>query len=70
MAAHVRPLFWPDFPPRTSFAPILYVTRYSELGEDIRLHNAVGAGLSSSVFTLDVREAERFVSTTSFLSRL
>ena len=30
----------------------------------IRLHNAVGAGLSSSIFTLDMREAERFVSTT------
>ena len=38
--------------------------RYSELGEAIRSHNAVGAGLSSSIFTLDVREAERFVSTT------
>ena len=49
---------------RETFAPILYVMRYSELDEAIRLHNAVGAGLSSSIFTLDVREAERFVSTT------
>jgi hypothetical protein len=49
---------------RETFAPILYVMRYSELGEAIRSHNAVGAGLSSSIFTLDVREAERFVSTT------
>ena len=48
---------------RETFAPILYVMRYSELDEVIRAHNAVGAGLSSSIFTLDVREAERFVST-------
>jgi aldehyde dehydrogenase (NAD+) len=49
---------------RETFAPILYVMCYSEFDEAIRLHNAVGAGLSSSIFTLDVREAERFVSTT------
>src|SRR5258708_34042505 len=49
---------------RETFAPILYVMRYSGLDEAIRLHNAVGAGLSSSIFTLDMREAERFVSTT------
>jgi aldehyde dehydrogenase (NAD+) len=30
----------------------------------IRLHNAVGAGLSSSIFTLDIREVETFLSTT------
>ena len=49
---------------RETFAPILHVMRYFELDEAIRLHNSVGAGLSSSIFTLDVREAERFVSTT------
>jgi len=49
---------------RETFAPILYVMRYSELDEAIRSHNAVGAGLSSSVFTLDLREAERFLSAT------
>jgi aldehyde dehydrogenase (NAD+) len=49
---------------RETFAPILYVMRYSKLDEAIRLHNAVGAGLSSSIFTLDMREAERFVATT------
>jgi aldehyde dehydrogenase (NAD+) len=49
---------------RETFAPILYVMRYSEFDEAIRLHNAVGAGLSSSIFTLDMRQAERFVSTT------
>jgi len=49
---------------RETFAPILYVMRYRELDEAIRLHNAVGAGLSSCIFTLDMREAERFLSTT------
>src|SRR5215203_5670708 len=47
---------------RETFAPILYAMRYRELDEALRLHNAVGAGLSSSIFTLDVREAETFVS--------
>ncbi|HEX8168123.1 MAG TPA: aldehyde dehydrogenase family protein [Beijerinckiaceae bacterium] len=47
---------------RETFAPILYVMRYRDLGEAIRLHNAVGAGLSSSIFTLDLREAETFLS--------
>jgi aldehyde dehydrogenase (NAD+) len=50
--------------PRETFAPILYVMRYSSLDEAIGLHNAVGAGLSSSIFTLDVREAETFLSAT------
>jgi aldehyde dehydrogenase (NAD+) len=49
---------------RETFAPILYILRYSRLDEAIRLHNTVGAGLSSSIFTLDVREAEIFMSTT------
>lgn len=45
-----------------TFAPILYVIRYSELGSAIAMQNAVGAGLSSSIFTTDLREAERFLS--------
>ncbi|MCW1840522.1 aldehyde dehydrogenase family protein [Prosthecomicrobium hirschii] len=45
-----------------TFAPILYVMRYSDFDEVIRLHNAVPQGLSSSIFTTDMREAERFVS--------
>ncbi len=45
-----------------TFAPILYVMRYSDLDEAIALHNAVGAGLSSSIFTTDLREAEKFLS--------
>jgi aldehyde dehydrogenase (NAD+) len=49
---------------RETFAPILYVIRYTQLEQAIALHNAVGAGLSSSIFTLDMREAERFIATT------
>ena len=49
---------------RETFAPVLYTMRYRELDEAIRLHNAVAAGLSSSIFTVDMREAERFVSVT------
>jgi aldehyde dehydrogenase (NAD+) len=44
-----------------TFAPILYVLTYTDFDEAIELHNAVPQGLSSSIFTLDVREAERFV---------
>jgi aldehyde dehydrogenase (NAD+) len=47
---------------RETFAPILYVTRYRDFDDAIALQNGVGAGLSSSLFTLDMREAERFVS--------
>jgi aldehyde dehydrogenase (NAD+) len=49
---------------RETFAPILYVMRYTELDEAIAIHNGVGAGLASSIFTLDLREAERFLSAT------
>jgi aldehyde dehydrogenase (NAD+) len=45
-----------------TFAPILYVTRYRALEDAIAMQNAVGAGLSSSIFTLDMREAESFIS--------
>ena len=44
-----------------TFAPILYVMRYSDLAEAIALQNAAPQGLSSSIFTNDLREAERFV---------
>jgi aldehyde dehydrogenase (NAD+) len=44
-----------------TFAPILYVLRYSELEEAIALHNDVPQGLSSAIFTNDLREAERFL---------
>ncbi|WP_347329281.1 aldehyde dehydrogenase family protein, partial [Ralstonia pseudosolanacearum] len=45
-----------------TFAPILYVMPFDSLDEAIALNNAVPHGLSSSLFTLDMREAERFVS--------
>jgi aldehyde dehydrogenase (NAD+) len=46
---------------RETFAPILYVLAYDDFEEAIALNNAVGAGLSSSVFTRDIREAEAFM---------
>ncbi|HEX4713280.1 aldehyde dehydrogenase family protein [Phenylobacterium sp.] len=47
---------------RETFAPILYVMRYSNLAEAIALQNEVPQGLSSSIFTNDLREAELFTS--------
>lgn len=47
---------------RETFAPILYVFRYSDLDDAIVLQNSVGAGLSSSIFSTDIRECERFLS--------
>ncbi|TWF43407.1 L-piperidine-6-carboxylate dehydrogenase [Neorhizobium alkalisoli] len=45
-----------------TFAPILYVMKYSDFDEALKLHNDVPQGLSSSIFTNDMREAETFVS--------
>ncbi len=45
-----------------TFAPILYVLGYHELEAAIALQNGVEQGLSSSIFTTDMREAELFVS--------
>ncbi|MBB5753051.1 L-piperidine-6-carboxylate dehydrogenase [Prosthecomicrobium pneumaticum] len=45
-----------------TFAPILYVLRYSTFEEAIALQNGVPQGLSSSIFTTDMREADRFLS--------
>jgi len=47
---------------RETFAPILYVCRYGALEEAIALHNQARHGLSSSIFTTDLREAELFMS--------
>ncbi|TKT75864.1 aldehyde dehydrogenase family protein [Aquamicrobium sp. LC103] len=44
-----------------TFAPILYVMKYSDFDKALELHNAVGAGLSSSIFTRDLQESERFL---------
>jgi len=46
-----------------TFAPILYVMEYDNLDEAIAIHNGVPQGLSSSMFTTHLLEAERFLST-------
>jgi len=56
MDAHAGPVL------RETFAPILYVMKYGNIEEAVAMQNAVGAGLSSSIFTNDIREAELFVS--------
>ena len=45
-----------------TFAPILYVMAYDDFDEALHLHNDVPQGLSSSIFTNDLREAEAFLS--------
>ena len=45
-----------------TFAPILYLIRIKSLDEAIAKHNAVPQGLSSAIFTMNVRDAERFIS--------
>ncbi len=52
-----------DIVKHETFAPILYVLRYSSFEEALALHNEVPQGLSSSIFTLNIREAERFLAT-------
>ncbi len=47
---------------RETFAPILYVMPYDSIEDAIALNNGVSAGLASSIFTLNMREAELFVS--------
>ncbi len=66
-AAYARPALV-EMPAQTAvvreetFAPILYIMGYRDLDEAIGMHNAVAQGLSSSIFTTDLREAERFMS--------
>lgn len=45
-----------------TFAPILYVMPYDNLNEAIEIQNAVPQGLSSSIFTMNIRESEQFLS--------
>jgi aldehyde dehydrogenase (NAD+) len=47
-----------------TFAPVLYVLGYDDLDEAIALQNGVPQGLASSIFTTDLREAERFLAAT------
>ncbi|ACG79455.1 NAD-dependent aldehyde dehydrogenase [Phenylobacterium zucineum HLK1] len=51
-----------DVVKRETFAPILYVMKYRDIEEAIALQNDVPQGLSSSIFTNDMREAELFIS--------
>jgi aldehyde dehydrogenase (NAD+) len=46
-----------------TFAPILYVMKYSGLDEALAMNNDVPQGLSSAIFTVNMREAEKFLST-------
>ena len=46
-----------------TFAPILYIMRYSDLDEAIEMQNGVKQGLSSAIMTTNLREAEKFLST-------
>jgi aldehyde dehydrogenase (NAD+) len=45
-----------------TFGPILYIIKYDDLQDAIEINNTVSQGLSSCIFTTDVREAERFIS--------
>ncbi|CAF5164872.1 unnamed protein product, partial [Rotaria sp. Silwood1] len=45
-----------------TFAPILYLMKYKTIDEAIAMQNGVPQGLSSSMFTLNIREAELFLS--------
>ena len=56
------PLSLPPIVCEETFAPILYVIPYDTLDDGLALHNAVPQGLSSAIFTADVREAESFLS--------
>jgi aldehyde dehydrogenase (NAD+) len=47
-----------------TFAPILYVMRYREFADAMGMHNAVPQGLSSAIFTTDLRESEFFIGAT------
>lgn len=66
-AYYVRPAI-AEMPAQTdvvrheTFAPILYVLTYKTFEEAIAIQNDVPQGLSSSVFTNDLREAEQFLS--------
>ena len=65
-AAYVRPALV-AMPAQTeivreeTFAPVLYSVQYDDFDQAIAIHNGVTQGLASSIFTTDVREAERFM---------
>ncbi|WP_449447908.1 L-piperidine-6-carboxylate dehydrogenase [Thermomonas brevis] len=51
-----------DIVQHETFAPILYVMKYKDLDEAIEMQNAVPQGLSSSIFTTNLKRAEAFLS--------
>ncbi|MBC9928812.1 L-piperidine-6-carboxylate dehydrogenase [Chitinophaga qingshengii] len=51
-----------DIVQHETFAPILYVMKYQTLTEAIAMQNDVPQGLSSAIMTLNLREAEQFLS--------
>jgi aldehyde dehydrogenase (NAD+) len=51
-----------DIVKRETFAPILYILEYESFEEALRLHNDVPQGLSSAIFTGNLRKAEEFLS--------
>ncbi|MBS0031941.1 L-piperidine-6-carboxylate dehydrogenase [Chitinophaga sp. 22321] len=51
-----------DIVQHETFAPILYVMKYKTLAEAIAMQNDVPQGLSSAIMTLNLREAEQFLS--------
>jgi aldehyde dehydrogenase (NAD+) len=51
-----------DIVQHETFAPILYIMKYSKLEDAIAMQNGVPQGLSSAIFTLNMREAETFLS--------
>ncbi len=66
-AAYVRPAIveMPDqseIVHHETFAPILYVMKYRDLDDAIAVQNAVPQGLSSCIFSTDMRETEHFLS--------
>ena len=66
-AFYVRPVII-DMPKQTdtvkeeTFAPLLYSMTYEEFDQALEIHNGVSQGLASSIFTTDLREAEKFMS--------
>ncbi len=64
---HVEPVIieaenhW-DIVQEETFTPILYIMKYKELSEAIGMHNDVPQGLSSAMFTLNIKNAETFLS--------
>jgi len=58
--ATARPEF--EIVKHETFGPLLYLMSYNDFDEAIAMHNDVPQGLSSSIFTNDMREAEKFLS--------